>query len=135
MIKQGWIVVLREELFDAINEWHHHNGHLCQERTWERCHIKYWNVTQDYVKYYCMNCFPCLKKSPVTISLKGSIKPILLKIFETDSKLISLTFTSSGSKHDPFGFFNAMGDDPEGSCRLADPYLCLIYETSQFDCI
>ncbi len=45
----GRIVVSREELFDAINEWHQHSGHLGQERTWEYCRTtKNWNVTQDH---------------------------------------------------------------------------------------
>jgi hypothetical protein len=50
----GRIVLSRDELFDAIDEWHHQNGHLGQERTWKFCHQKYWNVTQDHVKHYCM---------------------------------------------------------------------------------
>ena len=49
--EEGRIVISREELFDAINEWHHLNGHLGQERTWEYCHTKYWNVTQVHVKH------------------------------------------------------------------------------------
>ena len=31
----GHVVISREELFDAIDEWHHQNGHLGQERTWQ----------------------------------------------------------------------------------------------------
>ena len=42
------------ELFDAINEWHHQHGHLGQERTWNFCKAKYWNVTQEHVKHYSL---------------------------------------------------------------------------------
>ncbi len=70
---EGRIVISREELFDAINEWHHLNGHLGQERTWEYCLTKYWNVTNDHVKHYCMTCFTCMKKNPLTSKVKGSI--------------------------------------------------------------
>ena len=78
---EGRIVISREDLFDAINEWHHLNGHLGQERTWEYCLTKYWNVTQDHVKHYRMTCFTCMKKNPVTSKVKGSIKPIFSKSF------------------------------------------------------
>jgi len=79
--EEGRIVICREELFDAINEWHHLNGHLGQERTWEYCHTKYWNVSQVHVKHYCTTCFTCMKKNPVTSKVKGSIKPIFSKSF------------------------------------------------------
>jgi hypothetical protein len=79
--EEGRTVISREELFDAINEWHHLNGHLGQERTWEYCRTKYWNVTQDHAKHYCMTCFTWMKKNPVTSKVKGSIKPIFSKSF------------------------------------------------------
>ncbi len=81
LVQSGRIVISREEVFDAINEWHHHNCHLGQERTWEFCRTKYWNITQDHVKHYCMTCFACLKKNLVTKKLQGSIKPIFSKNF------------------------------------------------------
>ena len=81
VLQLGRIVISREELFDAINEWHHQHGHLGQERTWNFCKAKYWNVTQEHVKHYCNTCFACLKKNPVTRKLKGAIKPIFSKNF------------------------------------------------------
>ena len=33
----GRIIVSREQLFDAIDEWHQHCGYLGQERTWKYC--------------------------------------------------------------------------------------------------
>ena len=41
------IEVSREQLFDAIDEWHEHSGHPSQERTWNFCRSNYANVTQD----------------------------------------------------------------------------------------
>jgi hypothetical protein len=81
LIEAGRIILSREEIFEAINEWHHHNGHLGQERTWEYCKAKFWNVTQDHVRHYCTTCFTCLCKNPVAKKLKGSIKPIFSKNF------------------------------------------------------
>jgi hypothetical protein len=40
-LQKGRIVISKEEVFDAINEWHQHSGHLGQERTWEYCQTKY----------------------------------------------------------------------------------------------
>ncbi len=42
----GRIVVSREQVFDAIDEWHRGNAHMGQERTWTYCQSKYFNVTQ-----------------------------------------------------------------------------------------
>ncbi len=41
----GWIVVLREQVFDAIAEWHQGHVHMGQEQTWTYCWSKYFNVT------------------------------------------------------------------------------------------
>jgi IS30 family transposase len=100
--QEGRIVVSREELFDAINEWHQHNGHLGQERTWEYCRTKYWNVTQDHVKHYCMTCYTCMKKNPVTSKIKGSIKPIFSKSFRDRFQFDLVDFRKL-RKRDPFG--------------------------------
>jgi hypothetical protein len=101
-VESGCIVISREELFDAINEWHHHNGTLGQERTWEFCRTKYWNVTQDHVKHDCMTCFACLKKNPITKKLKGSIKPIFSRNFR-DRFQVDLVDFCRLRKRDPFG--------------------------------
>ncbi len=98
----GCIVISREELFNAINEWHHQNGHLGQERTWEFCRNKYWNVTQDHVKSYCTTCYHCLKKNPVTRKLKGSIKPIFSRNWQ-DRFQVDLVDFCRLRKRDPFG--------------------------------
>ena len=96
------IVLSREEVFEAINEWHHHNGHLGQERTWEYCKGKFWNVTQEHVRLYCTTCFICLKKNPVTKKLKGSIKPIFSKNFRDRFQVDLIDFRRL-RKRDPFG--------------------------------
>ena len=101
-LQEGRIVVSREELFDAINEWHQHSGHLGQERTWEHCRTKYWNVTQDHVKHYCMTCYTCMKKNPVSSKIKGSIKPIFSKRFRDRFQLDLIDFRRL-RKRDPFG--------------------------------
>ena len=100
--EEGRIVISREELFDAINEWHHLNGHLGQERTWEYCPTKYWNVTQDHVKHYCITRFTCMKKNPVTFKVKGSIKPIFSKSFRDRFQVDLIDFCRL-RKRDPFG--------------------------------
>jgi hypothetical protein len=53
LVEAGRIILSREEVFEAINEWHHHQGHLGQERTWEYCKAKFWNITKDHVRHYC----------------------------------------------------------------------------------
>ena len=99
---EGRIVVSREQLFDAIDEWHEHSGHLGQERTWKFCRSKDANVTQDHVKFYCQTCFACMKKNPVTKTEKGSRKPIFSKNFQ-DRFQIDLTDFRKLRKRDPFG--------------------------------
>ena len=72
----GRIVVSREQVFDAIDEWHRHNGHLGQERTHTFCRQKYYNTTQKLVRLYCETCFVCMSRNPVIAPQKGSRKPI-----------------------------------------------------------
>ena len=80
--KIGRIVVLRESVFNAIDEWHRGNGHLGQERTWQFCTEKYYNCTQSLVKIYCETCFTCMQKNPVTRRQKASRKPIPSRCFQ-----------------------------------------------------
>ena len=98
----GRIVVSREHLFDAIDEWHEHSGHLGQERTWKYCKSKYANVTQDHVKFYCQTCFTCMKKNPVTRNEKGSRKPIFSRNFRDRFQIDLIDFRKL-RKRDPFG--------------------------------
>jgi hypothetical protein len=70
------IVVSREKVFDAIDEWHRQNGHMGQERTSTYVKEKYWNVTQKTARIYVETCLICMKKNPTTKNVKGSIKPI-----------------------------------------------------------
>jgi hypothetical protein len=59
----GWIVVSREQVFDAIDEWHRGHVHMGQERMWTYCWSKYFNVTQRLVRVYCEMCVACSKKN------------------------------------------------------------------------
>ena len=102
VLSVGRVVISRDELFDAIDEWHHKNGHLGQERTWEYCRTKYWNVTQDHVRHYCVTCFTCMKKNPVTKKLKGAVKPIFSKNFRDRFQVDLIDFRRL-RKRDPFG--------------------------------
>jgi len=99
---EGRIVTNREDLFDAINEWHSANGHLGFERTWTYCQEKYWNVTQDHVDFFCKTCHACSKSNPVTKKLTGSIKPIFSKNFR-DRFQVDLVDFRRLRKRDPFG--------------------------------
>jgi hypothetical protein len=74
----GRIVVLREQVFDAIDEWNQGHAHMGQERTWTYCRSKYFNITQQLVHIYCKTCVACCKKNPVGNTQKGSRKPIML---------------------------------------------------------
>jgi hypothetical protein len=74
----GKIVVPREQVFDAIDEWHQGHVHMGQERTWTYCLPKYFNVTQHLVRIYCKTGVACSKKNPVGNPQKGSRKPIML---------------------------------------------------------
>ncbi len=47
-----------------------------QERIWGYCKEKYYNVSQELVKYYCKTCPVCMKKNPMTQPAKGSRIPI-----------------------------------------------------------
>ena len=100
--KFGQIDISRDQLFDAIDEWHRGNGHMGQERTWVYCRDKYHNVTQAHVKIYCETCLTCMKKNPVSRIEKGSQKPILSRSF-WDRFQIDLVDFRKLRKQDPFG--------------------------------
>ena len=96
------IVVSREMVFDAIDEWHRGNGHMGQERTWKYCKTKYYNVTERLVRIYSETCHICMKKNPVTRQLKGSIKPILSWDWRDRFQIDLIDFRKL-RKRDPFG--------------------------------
>jgi hypothetical protein len=72
------IVVSREQVFDAIDEWHQGHAHMGQEKMRTYCWSKYFNVTQHLVRIYCKMCVACSKKNPVGNKQKGSRKLIML---------------------------------------------------------
>ena len=101
-LKLGRIVVSRENVFDAINEWHHKRGHLGQERTHAFCRQKYYNCTQDLVRIYCETCYICMKKNPTVTAMKGSRKPIRSNGFRDRFQIDLIDFRKM-RKRDPFG--------------------------------
>jgi hypothetical protein len=102
LLDPGRIVLSREEVFDGIREWHHSQGHMGQERTWGFCKEKFWNVTQQHVRYFCTTCFECMRKNPVIKKHKGSIKPIFSKNFRDRFQVYLIDFRRL-RKRDPFG--------------------------------
>lgn len=98
----GRIVVSREYVFDAIDEWHRKRGHLGQERTHAFCKDKYYNCTQALVKIYCETCHVCMKKNPTVAAMKGSRKPIRSNGFR-DRYQVDLIDFRKMRKRDPFG--------------------------------
>ncbi len=88
----GQIVVSREQVFDAIDEWHQGHAHMGQERTWTYCWSKYFNVTQQLVRIYCKMCVACSKKNPVGNAPKGSRKPIMLLNWQSRFELDLMDF-------------------------------------------
>ncbi len=98
----GLIVVSREQVFDAINEWHQGHVHMGQERLWTYCRSKYFNVTQTLVKIYCETCIACSKKNPVGNAQKGSTKPIMSLNWRSRFELDLMDFCKL-RKRDPFG--------------------------------
>ncbi len=52
----GRIVVSREQVFDAIDEWHRGHAHMGQERTWTYCRSKYFNVCCKPPRYVLYKC-------------------------------------------------------------------------------
>ncbi len=77
----GRIVVLREQVFNAIDEVHCGNGHVGMERTSNYCQEQYFYCTQRLIRIYCGTCFTCMRKYPITKPARGSRKPILSKAF------------------------------------------------------
>jgi hypothetical protein len=55
------IVTCRENVFEAVDEWHQGNSHLGLERTWTYCKNTYWNVSQEHVGIYLKTCLTCMK--------------------------------------------------------------------------
>ncbi len=90
----GWIVVSREQVFDAIDEWHQGHAHMGQERMWTYCWSKYFNVTQQLVRIYCKTCVACSKKNLVGNKQKGSRKPIMLPNWQSRFELDLMVFVS-----------------------------------------
>ncbi len=98
----GGTVTCRENVFEAIDEWHRGNGHLGSERTWMYCKNTYWNVSQENVRISLKTCLTCMKKNPVTRTFKGSRKPIFSKYFCDRSQLDIINFQAL-TKCNPFG--------------------------------
>ncbi len=85
----GRIVVSKERIFDAINEWHQDGGgHFGSERTWTHCCEKYWNCTQNLVHLFCKLCPECFSSNPLIKTVKGSRKPTNRKNSANDFRLI-----------------------------------------------
>ena len=100
--KIGRIVVSRESVFDAIDEWHRQTCHLGMERTWGFTRDKYYNVSQTLVRIYCETCLTCMHKNPITKPQKGSRKPILSRWFRLRFQIDLIDFRKL-RKRDPFG--------------------------------
>lgn len=98
----GRIVLSRESVFQAIDEWHRSTGHLGQERTWGFCKEKFYNCGQRLVGIYCELCVPCMHKNPVTKPQRGSRKPILSRFFRLRFQIDLIDFRKL-RKRDPFG--------------------------------
>jgi hypothetical protein len=98
----GQIVVSREQVFDAIDEWHQGHAHMGQERTWTYCPSKYFNVTQQLVRIYCKMCVACSKKNSVGNAHKGSRQPEMLLNWQSRFELDLMDFCKP-RKRDPFG--------------------------------
>jgi hypothetical protein len=98
----GRIVVSREQVFNAIDERHRGNGHVGMERTSTYCQEQYFNCTQRLIRIYCMACFTCMRKNPITKPAKGSRKPILSKAFCNRFQLDFIDFCKL-RQCDPFG--------------------------------
>ncbi len=73
----GRIVVSSEEVFFAIDDWHRLSLHMGQERIWNYCRGKYYNISQALVKHYCETCVTCPKKNPKPDASRGSRKPTI----------------------------------------------------------
>jgi hypothetical protein len=97
----GRIVVSREQVFNALDEWHHGNGHVGMERTSIYCQEQYLDCTQRIVRMYCTTCFTCMRKNPITTPARVSRKPILSKAFCDRFQLDLIDFCKL-RKHDPF---------------------------------
>ncbi len=98
----GRIVVLREQVFYAIDEWHCGNGHVGMERASTYCREQYYNCTQRLVRIYCVTCFTCMRKNPITKSARGSWEPSLSKEFHNRFQLDLIDFCKL-RKRFPFG--------------------------------
>jgi hypothetical protein len=98
----GRIVVSREQVFSAIDEWHHGNGHVGMERTYTYCREQYFNCTQRLVRIYCATCFTCMRKNLIAKRARGKRKPILSKALHDRFQLDLIDFCKL-RKRDPFG--------------------------------
>lgn len=99
----GRIVVSRERIFDAINEWHRGGvGHFGSERTWKSCRQKYWNCSQKLVRLFCDLCPECFQKNPTIKTVKGSRKPIKSRLFRERFQ-IDLIDMRKLRKRNPYG--------------------------------
>jgi hypothetical protein len=78
--------------FFAIDDWHRLSLHMGQERTWNYCRGKYYNISQALMKHYCETCVTCLKKNPVTDASRGSRKPIQSRHYQKRFQLDLIDF-------------------------------------------
>lgn len=98
----GRIVVSREQVFDAINEWHSPKGHMGMERTHTACRNKYYNCTQLLVRIFVETCYVCMQKNPTVKALRGSRKPIRSNRYRERFQVDLIDFRKM-RKRDPFG--------------------------------
>jgi hypothetical protein len=96
------IVTCRENVFEAIDEWHQGSNQLGSERTWMYCKNTFWNISQEHVRIYLKMCLICMKKNLITRTFKGSCKPIFSKSFCDRFQLDIVNFQAL-RKLDPFG--------------------------------
>jgi hypothetical protein len=120
----GRIVVSREQVFNVINEWHCGNGHVGMERTSTYCQEKYFNCTWRLVRIYCLTCFTCMRKNPVTKPAWASREPILSQAFCNSFQLEPINFCKL-IKDDPFGVLMRWGLMVKDHCT-ALVYLCAL---------
>jgi len=98
----GRIVVSREQVFDAIDEWHSIKGHMGMERTHAYCRQKYYNTTQALCRLYVETCYVCAQRNPTVKALRGSRQPIRSNHYRERFQVDLIDFRKM-RKRDPFG--------------------------------
>ena len=108
--------------FDAIHEWHRHCGHLGQEKIWKFCRSNTPMSPRTMLSSIAQLALRAWRKTKWQWLGRAAKRKSSQRTYETEFRLILLTFKNWGSGISLVWCPYALGDDPEEPCHRIKPY-------------